>query len=385
MKVAVISGYYPCADDPRGGHSAYQTLRILASRCDLHVFSPQPAYPRMLKPPGNFHAARRDEFRPPEDVAVTYIPYPLLPVVSRPFNGFVMSRYLLRHVRSFQPDILLNYFIYPAGYAAVRIGRILNVPVVLTAIGSDLNRMDDRSCASQTRSTLRRADFVTTVSHDLAKTAIANGADPERTRTILNGCDTALFHPQDKVSARESLGLNRTAETIVYVGRLDLLKGLVELIDAVAALRSDRPGVHCYIVGDGPGKPKLEEAIARNGAAGYITIAAPCPTSQVAMWMAASDVFALPSYNEGCPNVVVEALAAGRPVVATRVGGIPELMDDRSGRLVPVKDVPALTQALDEVLSATWDANEIASCHNRSWSDVAGDLYQVLEETQKAY
>jgi teichuronic acid biosynthesis glycosyltransferase TuaC len=384
MKVAVISGYYPNADDPHAGQSSYQTLRILASRCDLHVFSPQPAYPRMLKPSGNFHAARPNEFRPPSDVAATYVPYPILPVISRPFNGFVMSRWLLPLVRRFQPDILLNYFIYPAGYAAVRIGRILDVPVVVTAIGSDLNRMGDRFAAGPTRSTLRRADFVTTVSHDLAKTAIANGADPQRTRAILNGCDTTLFRPQDKAAARESLGLDRNAETIVYVGRLDLLKGLVELIDSVAALQSSRPNVHCYIVGDGPDKPKLEEAIARNGAAPYIKILPPCPTTQVALWMAASDVFALPSYNEGCPNVVVEALAAGRPVVATRVGGIPELMDDRSGRLVPVRDVPALTQAFDEVLSATWDANEIASRHNRSWSEVADDLYEVLESTLRA-
>ena len=97
--------------------------------------------------------------------------------------------------------------------------------------------------------------------------------------------------------------------------------------------------------------------------------------------MAAADLVALPSYNEGCPNVVIEALSAGRPVVATTVGGIPELMDETCGRLVPPMDIPALMQALDEVLTASWDAEVISSRRSRSWSDVAQDLYSVLEES----
>jgi glycosyltransferase involved in cell wall biosynthesis len=97
--------------------------------------------------------------------------------------------------------------------------------------------------------------------------------------------------------------------------------------------------------------------------------------------MAAADIVTLPSYFEGCPNVVIEALAAGRPVVATNIGGIAELMDETCGRMVPVRDVSALTQALDEGLNETWDPDSIASKHSRGWSDVADDLYQVLEET----
>jgi glycosyltransferase involved in cell wall biosynthesis len=97
--------------------------------------------------------------------------------------------------------------------------------------------------------------------------------------------------------------------------------------------------------------------------------------------MAASDLVTLPSYREGCPNVIVEALAAGRPVVATNVGGIPELMDERSGRLVAPKDSIALATALDEVLSQSWDASEIAGRHSRNWSDVSADVENILVAT----
>ena len=96
--------------------------------------------------------------------------------------------------------------------------------------------------------------------------------------------------------------------------------------------------------------------------------------------MSAADLVTLPSYKEGCPNVVVEGLASGRPIVATNVGGIPELVDGSCGRLVPPKDVHALTLALDETLHQPWDAASIAAAHNKSWKDVSDNLYGMLVE-----
>jgi len=82
---------------------------------------------------------------------------------------------------------------------------------------------------------------------------------------------------------------------------------------------------------------------------------------------------------EGCPNVVLEALACGRPVVATSVGGIPEIMSDGCGRLVPPRDAAALAQALVAVLDTTWDAAAISAQWSRSWSDVADELLELFE------
>jgi teichuronic acid biosynthesis glycosyltransferase TuaC len=376
----LLTQYFPSSNVPWGGHSAYQTMRMLARRVDLHVFFPAATYPGMLRP-ASASARPIDPAWQPADVAVSYIPYPVLPVVSRPLNGFVMANRLLPHVRRFQPDVILNYVVYPDGYAAVRVGKALGVPVVLTAIGSDLNRIPDALCAKLTRSALRDAAFTTTVSHDLAKTAVRLGAPAERVQAILNGCDTSVFHPQDGAAARVALGLDTLAEVIVYVGRLDMRKGLVELVEAMASLSAERPAARCFLVGDGPDKPLIEQAIARMKAEEIIAFVPPQPTKEVARWMAAADLVTLPSYREGCPNVVVEALAAGRPVVATNVGGIPELMDESCGRLVPAMDVPALARALDETLAAPWDAEQIAARHSRSWSDVADNVYEVLERT----
>ncbi len=378
LKIAVITQYFPTSEQSWAGHSAYQTLRWLAQWNEVKVFYPAVRYPKRLTP-ATGQKSRVDVGYRPDGVDVEYIPYPALPAVSRPLNGWVASGRLLPHVRRFGPEIILNYVVYPDGYAALRVGKALGVPVVVTAIGSDLNRIPDPLCGILTRKTLRESNGVITVSGDLRKTAILLGADAGKSHAILNGCDTSVFFNRDKGEARVALGIDPTEEVVAYVGRMDVRKGLRELIEAVASLRERRPRLRCYLVGDGSDEGVVRELIAQKGAGEYVWLMPPCRTDGVAQWMAAADLVTLPSYKEGCPNVVLEALAAGRPVVASNVGGIPELMDDSSGRLVPAMDAGALAVALDEVLATKWSGDEIATRHQRGWDDVARDVQQVLE------
>ena len=382
--MAVITQYFPTSIQPWAGHSAYQTLRFLARACEVKVFYPEVRYPRRLTPTTGRKTALDSGYRP-EGVAVEYIPYLALPAISRPMNGWMAARQLLPAVRSFQPEIILNYVVYPDGYAALRVGQALKVPVVLTAIGSDLNRISDPLCGVLTRKTLREADAAITVSRDLKKTAISLGSAEGRTHAILNGCDTSVFHNRDKGEARAALRIDPAEEMVLYVGRLDVRKGLRELIEAVSILRERRPKLHCYLVGDGSDHALLVEAIAKAGVGACVQLMPACRTDGIAEWMAAADVVTLPSYKEGCPNVVIEALAAGRPVVATNVGGIPELMDESCGRLIPAMDAAALARGLDEVLSVAWPADEIAGTHNRGWGDVSQDVERVLRGVLAAH
>jgi glycosyltransferase involved in cell wall biosynthesis len=378
MRVAVITRYFPTSPEPWAGHSAYQTLRFLAQRCELKVFYPESQYPPLLTP--RSRAGRRIDFdHRPAGVDVEYIGYPALPAISRPLNGWSAARSILSSVRAYAPDIILNYIIYPDGDAALRVAQALRVPFVVTAIGTDLNVIPPL-CEGLTRRVLRKADYTITVSGDLLKTARRLGAPVERSRAILNGCDTTIFHPRDRAQARATLQIPADEEVIVYVGRLDMAKGLGELVTAVAGLRAKRPRVHCYIVGEGPAKEALANAIDSHNAAEHITLMPSCATEGVATWMAAADLVTLPSYREGCPNVIIEALASGRPVVATNVGGIPELMDDTDGRLVPARDANALEAALDHVLNQSWQASAISGHHSRSWSNVSDDVEEILKE-----
>jgi glycosyltransferase involved in cell wall biosynthesis len=245
-------------------------------------------------------------------------------------------------------------------------------------IGSDINRIGDPLSAWLTRAVLRQADFVVTVSGDLRAKAVAMGASPGKARAILNGCDLSVFHPKDRLEARRRLHIDPDAEAVVYIGRMDVRKGLRELVDAAASLHLRRPGLQVYLVGEGPDRPAIESAIQARSATGYIHALHGCAADDVAIWMAAAGLVTLPSYMEGCPNVVLEALACGRPVVATSVGGIPEILSDRCGRLVPPRDPAALAHALASVLDGTWDAAAISAQGSRSWGAVAAELFEVF-------
>lgn len=383
MRIAVITQYWPTSAQPWGGHSAYQTVRILAERHQVRVFYPESRYPSVLTPGSRIHGHLDPSYQP-QGVTTEYIPYPALPLLSRPINGWMMYRRLLPRVRDFAPDLLLNYVVYPDGYAAVMIAKALGKPVVLTAIGSDLNRIPDALCARHTRTALRSADFVTTVSKDLLRTARNMDASLERSSAIVNGCDTSVFHPRSREESRRSLGLSLDSKIVVYVGRLDLRKGLLELVEATARANRTDHSIQCYLVGEGSDRASIEAAIRQYDSTQCVHFVAPVDTRGVARWMSASDLVTLPSYAEGCPNVIIEALASGRPVVATNVGGIPELVTDESGALIQPRDVDALTEALTRVLNSSWDAEQLGAAHSRSWHDVAAEVDTVLREVSHA-
>jgi glycosyltransferase involved in cell wall biosynthesis len=378
MKIAVITSYFPSSAEPSQGRSAYQTLRVIARQANVRVFFPYAAYPAFLKPRSRGYHKLDASYRPP-DVKVSYYPYSALPLVSRPLNGWMAARVLLPHVRGFAPDLIFSCFLYPDGYAALKIGKVLSVPVVTQSIGSDINRIGDPISAMQTRTVLRETDFLVTVSDDLRKKAVTMGAPPEKTRAVVNGCDLSVFHVRDRLEARQKLRIDPAAEAVVYIGRMDVKKGLRELVEAAASLHPERPNLHVYLVGEGPDRPLIESAIQDNNATSYIHALPACAFDDVAVWMAAADLVTLPSYMEGCPNVVLEALACGRPVVATNVGGIPEIMSDECGRLVPPRDPVALAQALASVLDTAWDAAAISARGSRSWSTVAAELLEIFE------
>jgi glycosyltransferase involved in cell wall biosynthesis len=289
------------------------------------------------------------------------------------------ARTLLPHVRRFAPDLIFSYFLYPDGYAALRIGKTIAVPVVAMSIGSDINRIGDPISYLHTRAVLREVDYLITVSGDLRNKAVAMGASPEKIRAVINGCDLSVFHVRDRFEARRKLGIDPASQVVLYIGRMDVKKGLRELLDAAVSLRMERINLHVFLVGEGPDRPLIKSAIQANKAADYIHALPGCSFDDVAVWMAAANLVTLPSYMEGCPNVVLEALASGRPVVATNVGGIPEILSDECGRLVPPHNAGALAQALASVLDKSWDAKAISAHGSRSWEMVTGELLEVFE------
>jgi len=378
LRIAVVTAHYPSSAEPTRGRPAYQTLRVLSRQCEVEVFYPHAAYPPRLKPRSRSYDSLDHAYTLP-GVITHYHDYPVLPLISRPFNGWVAGRALLPHVKRFNPDLVFSYCLYPDGYAGLTVAKALSVPCAAMGVGSDVHSIHDRFSLKHTKTLLREADLLLAISGDLRDRMISMGAPPAKTRTVISGSDPAVFHVRDPHSARAQLGIHPSAEAVVFIGRMDLRKGLRELVEAAVSLKPRRPNLHVYLVGDGPDAPLAETAISAKNASSFIHLLPGCTFDQVAIWMAAADLVTLPSYMEGCPNVILEALACGRPVVATNVGGIPEIMSDACGRLVPPRNTAALAQALDAVLAGTWDAPSIAAHWSRSWTVVADELLAALQ------
>jgi len=293
---------------------------------------------------------------------------------------------LLPHLSSLRGrfDVVLGAWLYPDAWAAGMLGHALGLPYAVKAHGTDVNVVARwPSVRGLVRRTLRKAGAVVGVSRPMLDALVELGAPEERVTLVRNGVDRSLFRPGDKREARRALGLPEEGKIILYVGRLEETKGLGELAAAFATLeKRGQTDARLVVVGDGSMRRALERVSSREGA---VVLAGNRPAADVARYLTAADVLTLPSWNEGTPNVILEALAAGRPVVATRVGGIPDVVEEgRTGLLVPVKDVPTLADALGHALSREWPAEEITRAAPPSWETSAGHLLAALERAVAA-
>jgi teichuronic acid biosynthesis glycosyltransferase TuaC len=275
------------------------------------------------------------------------------------------------------PLVLDAHYLWPDGVAAGLLARELGVPFTLTARGSDLNVLAaDPAIAAAIRDAASRAHACCAVSGALAdRFADVAGLPRARVLEVRNGVDLERFAPGDRAAARRELGLPATGDVVLGVGRLVSGKGFALAAAAVAALPGD---VLLALVGDGPERA----AIAAAGGARVRFLGTLLP-ERVAIAYRAADVVVLPSEREGWPNVVTEALASGAPVVATRVGGIPQILGDPVapgvGALVPPGDLAALTAALRAVLAGPRDPAIVRAYAERyGWREPVQQLVDLF-------
>lgn len=381
MRILIVTSQFPIAGEPNRGRPVYQTVRALAGMAEVHVLSPIAMYPRWARPRSYLFRAPDPAFAI-DGCPVEYLPYRALPAVSRPFNGVLCARALHPAVERLRPDVVLSYWLYPDAYGALLAAQRAGVPLVAGARGSDI-RVRDAISRRLTGRVVREADALLTVSEDLGRLAVRDyGAKAERVHVVPNGCDASIFHPRDRNSARSTLGVPGDARLVVYVGRLVAEKGLRELLEAARQMTPAMPNLRIALVGEGPMRAELAALAAQCGC--EVVFAGAQPPDAVARWMAASNLVTLPSYSEGHPNVLVEALACGRGVVATPVGGIPEVVDAASGVLVPPRDAAALAEGLRAGLARDWDETTLAKRFSRSWTTVALETLQACKAVLRA-
>jgi glycosyltransferase involved in cell wall biosynthesis len=269
-----------------------------------------------------------------------------------------------------RPAVIDAHYLWPDGVAAATLAGRLSLPFVLTARGSDLNVVaNDRAVAARIAAAARSAHACFAVSGALCERfAAVTGLPRARIRLARNGVDLERFRPGDRAAERRALGLPGEATLLLGIGRLVAGKGF-DL--AARALQHLPSRVRLVLVGDGPERA----TIAALGGDRVLFLGAQ-PPAVVAQACRACDLLVLPSEREGWPNVVTEALASGLRVVATRVGGIPEILGDPPpadgslGALVPAGDADALAAAIMRVLAAPADPGRVRAFAQRyGWDE----------------
>lgn len=224
-------------------------------------------------------------------------------------------------------------------------------PIVLTIRGSDLNLLQGKFIEPFLHMVLRRVSAVTTVSEKLQEKVLALGVNPECVSTIPNGVDCQTFAPRPSLEARRALGLPQQAAIILWVGRFVPIKGVEFLVNAMPDVVAQIPNALFVLVGNGELESDIRQQIAQHGLQSHTHLAGKIASDRIVTWLNAADILVLPSLNEGRPNVVLEAMACERPIVATQVGGIPELLQNgETGLLVPPADSAQLAQQLLHLL-----------------------------------
>jgi len=380
LRVLVFTNLFPNPEDPTRGIFTWQLVRELGEQCEVTVVCPLPWFPRwrflrrfkqwysFARIPGDY------EFR---GIHVHSPKYPMLPKVSEPLLGVLMflgtfaTVWRLHRRKRF--DVINPMWLYPDAVAAGWIGKLLGVPLVPTALGCDVNLfLGERAKRGQILAMLRRSPAITAVSEALRERMLAEGISPARVATTPNGVDSDLFFVRDRLKTRQELGLAPGERAIVYVGRLSEEKGLPTLIEAAGRLRRQGRDFRLYLVGEGPLLDSLQERAGQLDLDENVRFVGREEHRRVSLWLGACDVFCLPSLREGCPNVVLESLSSGRPVVASRVGAIPDLVSADTGILVEAQDAEQLATALDAALGRGWNAAQIAaSMSDYSWRSAA--------------
>jgi glycosyltransferase involved in cell wall biosynthesis len=261
--------------------------------------------------------------------------------------------------------------------AGAILGRVFRCPVVITLRGSIVRLARYPLHRPQLRFALRTAARVLSVSEALKHVAVDLGIAPERIRVIPNGVDTGRFRPLDKRDAQVALGLPVGRTTLLSVGALTEGKGHHRVVGVLPTLLRDHPDLLYVIVGGaraGDGfRRMLERRIDNAGVRHHVLITGARPHEEIPQWLAAADLFCLATRSEGWANVLLEALACGRPVVTTSVGGNPEIVtSDALGLLVPPTDDASLARAIHEALRRRWDPEPmVAHARAHSWETAA--------------
>jgi glycosyltransferase involved in cell wall biosynthesis len=385
INVVTITSLYPNSEQTRHGIFVEERLRHLAAtgRFNVHVVAPVPWFPLRSDAFGRYgryaRVPRSEERLGRVVLHPRFVLIPKVGLTAMPFlyvaGVFTLLRRILASLQG--PVVLDGHFLYPDGVATALLAHRFGLPYILTGRGQDVTLFPRYAVPrALIRWACSGASRVVTVSEGLRRSLLKLGVAPDRVVTLRNGVDLEKFRPGDRCSAREQVGFVR--RTLLAVGNLVDVKDHELIVRALPLV----PDTDLVIVGEGPLRNRLLTVARELGVGNRVRILPNVLQEQLVSYYVAADLSVLTSRHEGMPNVVLESLACGTPVVSTPVEGVPELLNDpAAGLLVPERTPASLAAGINALL-----ANPPLSDRTRAhaagfgWQSTIAGLADVLEQ-----
>ena len=388
MKVLVFTTLYPNNVWPEQGVFIKERMSKFAALqdCTVKVVAPVPYFPDVkFNWRWAFSQVARIESR--NGIEVYHPRYFMMPKLGMTLYGAMMFFSVLTTIRrireKFDFDLIDAHWVYPDGFAAVLLGHFFKKPVVVSARGSDINLYSQFPIIRRLlRYTLQNADAVIAVSRALKEAMIRLGIADNKISVIRNGVDTRKFFSMPKNEARKSLGVPDHGKVILSVGHLTAGKGFDVLLKTVALLlqQASNEDLRLIIVGNGVFRKELEKTSSILNLGRNVRFTGSVSHEELFRWYSAADLFCLASEMEGCPNVILESLACGTPIVATAVGGIPEIIRSDEFGLLTEGNETKIAEAIQAALRKSWQPGDLIQlAKQHSWEETAWALHALFE------
>jgi teichuronic acid biosynthesis glycosyltransferase TuaC len=375
-RLLFISHSFPDTRAPYRGLDNANLLHHLAGQWDIAVMAIRSILP--FGPKGWRARSVDDVFFP------RFVPTHYLPKFGHGTNHRILAGSLRGWVGELRGafQLALGAGIFPDSCALALLAEQFKFPFVAVAQGSDARKsLQIRQSRQVVSELMPLARGVITRSRELARVLAEAGLPKEKLHPIVNGIDFDRFHPGDIVAVRRELGLPANQRIVLFVGKFSAVKNPVLLVDAFDRVCSDKRFANALLVmiGGGPLEGEINFHVERGATVKRVLVSGRQNPDTVAKFLQAADVLCVSSNDEGVPNVILEAFACGVPVIATRVGGIPEVhTEDYLGCLVPPRDSKALAEALKLVLDSLPDRQRICDYARRfTWQHTA-ELYHAV-------
>jgi teichuronic acid biosynthesis glycosyltransferase TuaC len=286
-------------------------------------------------------------------------------------------------------DLIHSHFLWPQGRIGTELSKIFEIPHIITLHENmkHYNAIKKNIGFDNIKYIFDNGDFFIRVNKKDIPFFISEGISSNKLTSVPNGFDDKKYTIIPKETAREILALPRDKKILFNLSRLDDVKGQRYLIDAMKKIVKDNANVQCYIGGDGPLKEVLQKQILSEGLKEYVSLLGYVSDEKINYWMNASDLFVLPSLDEGNPTVMFESLGIGLPFIGTKVAGMPEIITSNEyGLLANPAHTDDLSEKIIQGLNKTWDHEIIKSYGNQfTWKKIAQDTVNLYNQVIKNY